>query len=279
MDKYITALEEDAHRIIADTEKMDFSVLEKSGIIVSRLEEAFEGLKSFIAGYQFKDEEEEIRFFKETKPGLFSLLAYHYNVYNTEMRMPEGSIEDKKMFLKRVQDRIKYYFDLNLDFYRYYRSGSTHLDRLYFLRGKPDIRLLLDSFYLERDTGFSTCYDLKVTKILANERLSAYVDSRCLQLEGDAGGTPPYPKVRISWTGKKIELIEQVYGWIESHSFNNGNITIKELVGYVENVFNIDLGEYYDFFREMRKRTGSRTIFLDRLIKLLNDRMDNMDKK
>jgi len=54
---------------------------------------------------------------------------------------------------------------------------------------------------------------------------------------------------------------------------------IKELVNYVENVFNIDLGDFYHVYLEIRGRKGSRTIYLDKLIKHLNGRMDEADKK
>ena len=199
------------------------------------------------------------------------------------MRMQTGSINDQKTYLKLILNRIKYFFDINIDFYQYYRLGSTHLDRVYFLRGKPDIHLLLDSFYFERDAKFSTYYDFKVAKIMANEMLSVYINSKLsetdrLQHQNSANISTLLPKVKITWTGKKAELVEQIYAWVEANSFNNGNVNIKDMVNYVERVFNIDLGDFYHIFLEMRERKGSRTIFLDKLIKLLNQRMGNADK-
>ena len=86
------------------------------------------------------------------------------------MRMPTGSCIDRKIYLEGILGRIKYFFDNNADFYQYYRSGSTHLDKYYFLRGKPDIQLIQDCFYFERDSKFSTSFDFKVSKMIANER-------------------------------------------------------------------------------------------------------------
>jgi len=284
MENYISNLKIRIFQDIQSIEEMEYdNALQKSGLIIPLLEKAFNELKIFITKYSFKDESEEIRFFKEIKPQLFSQLVYHNKVYNIEMRMPTGSSNDQKRYLERIQNRIKYFFDMNLDFYQYYRSGNTHLDHVYFLRGKPDVQLLLDSFYYERDTGFSTCYDFKVAKILANEMLSVYINSKLSELDksplqniSDINIT--LPKVKITWTGKKAELVEQIYAWIEANSFNHGNVNIKELVNYIESVFNIDLGDFYHIFLEMRARKGSRTIYLDKLIKLLNDRMDNTDR-
>jgi RteC protein. len=283
MEKYVSKLKEEILQNIQEIEKMEYNTLQKSGMVIPLMERAFDELKSHIDHYSFKDDAEEIHFFKEIKPQLFSQLVYHNKIYHIEMRMPTGSVDDRIIYLKRIQNRIKYFFDMNLDFYQYYRSGSTHLDRVYFLRGKPDIQLLLDSFYFERDTKFSTCYDFKVTKILANEMLSVYINSKLSELENPQvqnafGNGVAFPKVKISWTGKKAELIEQVYAWIEANSFNHGNINIKELVNYIENVFNIDLGDFYHVFLEMRERKGHRTLYLDKLIKLLNERMNNADR-
>ena len=280
MENYISILKNKILQSIQDINQMEYETFQKSGSIISLLEKAFEELKSFAINYSFKDEAEEIRFFKEIKPQLFSQLIYHNKVYNIEMKMPAGSIDDRRMYLTRIQNRIKYFFDMNQDFYQYYRLGSTHLDHTYFLRGKPDIQLPLDSFYFERDANFSTCYDFKVTKILANEMLSVYINSKLSELEySRLGYNISSSKAKITWTGKKAELVEQIYAWIEASSFNNGNINIKELVNYVENVFNIDLGDFYHVYLEIRGRKGSRTIYLDKLIKHLNGRMDEADKK
>jgi hypothetical protein len=86
------------------------------------------------------------------------------------------------------------------------------------------------------------------------------------------------PKTRMTWTGSKIDLVELIYAWEEIGCFNHGNVNIKELVAYIEVIFNIDLGDYYGTFREMRNRVN-QTAFLDKLIKVLKDRMDEVDRK
>lgn len=281
MENYVSTLEKTILQNILDVKRMNCSMLQKSKLIIPLLEKEFEELKTFTTNYSFKDDLEEIHFFREVKPRLFSLLVYHSKVYCIEMKMPTGSLDDQKTYLKRAQDQIKYFFDMNLDFYEYYRSGSTHLDHFYFLRKKPDIRQIPDILYFERDSSFSTCYDSKVTKIIANDMLATYINSKLSHLEQSQNNSVDensIPKVKVTWTGKKTELVEQIYAWIEAECFNNGKISIKELVEYIETVFNIDLGDYYHVFVEMRERVGSRTLFLDKLIKFLNKRMDDADR-
>jgi hypothetical protein len=86
-----------------------------------------------------------------------------------------------------------------------------------------------------------------------------------------------YSKLKITWTGNKVELVELIYAWEKVGCFNHGNANIKEIVAYIEIVFNIDLGDYYHTFCEMRNRV-SRIAFLDKLIKALNDRMDELER-
>lgn len=241
------------------------------------LEETFDRLRTFVTHYTFRDQSEEINFFKNVKPHIFSWLLYYGQLHAMEARMPVGSRADQRKYLVEALGRIKYFFDMNSEFYCYYRSGSTHLDDYYFLRGKADIQPITDNICFERDVEFSTGYDLKVSTILANEKLTNYINDRLSILS--CREDPPVSKMKLAWTGKKAELVEQVYAWEEAKCFNYGHANIKQLAGYIEEVFNIDLGDFYHAFLEMRERKGSRTLFLDKLIKLLNDRMDETDKK
>ena len=99
-------------------------------------------------------------------------------------------------------------------------------------------------------------------------------------LNSDLIENPPllYPKTRITWTANKIDLVELIYAWEKAGCFNHGDLNIKEIVAYIEFVFNIDLGDYYGTFKEMRNRIN-RTSFLDKLVRVLNDRMDEIERK
>nr|WP_240768654.1 RteC domain-containing protein [Olivibacter sp. XZL3] len=57
----------------------------------------------------------------------------------------------------------------NSDFYRYYRSGRTDHDETYFSLGNINLHDGLNSFVFEIDSLFSTYYDNKVVRIIANE--------------------------------------------------------------------------------------------------------------
>lgn len=105
-------------------------------------------------------------------------MLYFHKIYRIEAQCPTGSNEVIKLYINKELDNLTYFFNRNLDFYQYYRSHSTIYDEHYFLRGNTDIRLYTDSAQLDKDPNFSTGYDYKVAKILANEMLRIYLNKK-----------------------------------------------------------------------------------------------------
>ena len=262
-----------------DRESIGF--IESLCTAINSFENAFTRLKNLVSEYTFGNETEEIHFFKETKPQLFCKLIYYRKIYNIESIRPNGSDHAQINYIERELDSLKIFFDRNIDFYKHYRSGSTHLDKHYFLRGKPDIQMTVDSFYFERDPKFSTACDFKVAKILANELLRIYLNEELLKLKQaqyPQSDLPTFPKTKETWTGSKTDLVELIYALCETESFGFGKITRKRLAGYFESVFNVDLGDVYRTYLEIRER-NNRTRFLDELKEKLIKKMDEDDSK
>ncbi|MBV4358791.1 RteC domain-containing protein [Pinibacter aurantiacus] len=239
-----------------------------------------EQLRLKIAAYTFLNQEEEINFFKEIKPRFCSKLIYYLKVYRIETRRPTGSNDTQLKYLHKELGRLTHFFDNNLDFYQYYRSGATYLDEKYFLRGNQDIFLTLDSFHFDSDFNFSTSHDFKVAKIHAHELLRIYLNAAVEDLERK--DEPPKstftPKQPLQWTAPKAALIELLYALQSAGAFNNGATDVKQVASYLEQVFNIDLGNYYRTLQELRIRKESRTAYLELLIEKLIQRMDQSDE-
>lgn len=253
----------------------------KNGILL--LEDIFRRLKSFVVEeYEFKSTEEEIKFFKEHKPGLFSNLIFYRKVNNLEMNRPTGGRKVQQEYFRKELENINDYFNKNRDFYHYYRSGNTFMDEVFFLRGQnPEVLLNLETFYFERDPLFSTNCDFKVAKILANDMLESYIREELDKLEDKDYGLKSLfqPKEKLTWTGNKADLIELIYALMEAKVFNHGKASLKEVVCYFENVFNIELGTNPSrTFIELCLRK-IQTAFINRLQDLLLKRMEKENKK
>lgn len=176
--------------------------------------------------------------------------------------------------------KLKNFFDENLDFYRYYRTGSTYLDHKYFVRGKQDIRLSLDAHVYELDPKFCTSHDFKISTILANDLLQVHLENELMRLDYQSvGKTSEFvPKDMMRWTGSKVSLIELMYALHQSGSFNNGQTDIKSIAAYFEKIFDIELGNYYRTYLELRIRHNP-TKFLDTLRESLLRKMEDDDEK
>lgn len=122
----------------------------------------FEALKSNFIRYSFKNKEEEIDFFKNIKPRVASKLIYYNEIYNMELSKPSASKKVLKKYYEKELSKLRNFYKTNKEFYKYYKSGSTCLDKKYFLRRKHDIRLTLDSAYFQSGYAFATSHDFKV---------------------------------------------------------------------------------------------------------------------
>ena len=126
---------------------------------------------------------------------------------------------------------ITEFCNANLDFYQYYRSKATYLDRYYFLRGHENYKLCYNCGLLDKDPLFSTCCDHRVAKMLAYDMLEIYLQQRLQDLdrkeviENSRTSLPDNP---FQWTGTKIAAIELGYAIYAAGVLNNGNADIKD---------------------------------------------------
>ena len=255
--------------------------LKEAELSIQVIVNALSQLKKQMGKHKFKTQSEEIKFFKHTKPQFVSKLIFHISVYNIHSRMPKGGEKIVRKYLHHELQNLRRYFDNNLDFYKYYRTGSNYLDHKYFVRGKYDIRLTLDTFYFETDPLFSTSHDYKVAKIIANDLLQVYLEDSITSLERKDTNmvTQDFPKVKLYWTESKTALIELIYALHSHGAFENGRADIKDIAASFEFLFGVELGDYYRTFLELRMRKTGRTKFLHSLINSLTKKMDEAEEK
>ncbi len=259
-----------------------YDIVENSLSMVHRLQTVLNDLKTKLQTYSFPAKEDEITFFKTQKPEILGRLLFFYKIYRIETQCPNGSDDVIRSYINRELDNLTYFFNRNLDFYQYYRSHSTLYDEYYFVRGKSDLRLCTDSAQFDKDPNFSTGYDYKVAKIIANEMLRIYLNKRLVKLETNTqveDNLQKCLKYPFRFTGKKVFLIELGYSLVSSGDINNGNVEIKEMMNFLGTVFQVELGDYYAAYIAMKERKKDRTAYLSRLQDSLVKRMDEDDSK
>lgn len=86
----------------------------------------------------------------------------------------------------------------------------------------------------------------------------------------------------MRWTGNVVELIEMIYGLDELRCVNNGEIGVNVLFAQIGKMFGLELkdSQCYNAYTDMKRRkSSSRTYFLDNMAEGLNRRMKADDEK
>ncbi|MCT1524793.1 RteC domain-containing protein [Sphingobacterium hotanense] len=277
MDKFYNETYLKLETEIQELEIENDNPVQRTEAIIYRIVECLSEIKDYVLKRGFTNVDEEIRFFKYQKPVIVSKLIYYNAIYKIETRKPYGAKRIRK-YLKKELKKLKRFFDNNIDFYKYYRSNNSFLDEKMFVRGKHDIKLWLDTYYFQSDQSFSTSHDYKVAKIMANDLIQVYLEDQlyCTYKRMFIKRTAISG---LNWTGSKAALTELIYSLYYQSVLDNGNTDIRLIAEYFENAFNIDLGNFYHTYLEIRNRKRNRTKFLDALRDNLIKKMDEQEEK
>lgn len=272
----IDKLEEDLE--VLKTEVNDVLTYSEKGMRISK--KYLSKIRKLVINNGFKNEEDECYFFKKVKPHAVSKLIYYVKLFNIESRRPRSSRKSQKQFLQAEIDKLQNYFNENLEFYHYYRRGSTNLDQHFFLRRKANLRLHPDTIHFVTDAEFSTSHDGSVATIMAYDLLIVYLQKQVEELKykqkfKNSETKKKIPKV--SWTRNKVDLIELIYALHTTRAINSGNASINEIADLFERVFQIELGDYYRTYLELRSRKTNQLKFLDHLKASLAQRIYEAD--
>jgi len=107
-------------------EQLNFADLEindpikRSENAIDMIVNSIEKLKDVFEKEKNKSQENEIDFFKNIKPKFTSKLIYYNAIYKIETKKSYVRERILKKYLNNKLEKLKRYFDSNLDFYRYY---------------------------------------------------------------------------------------------------------------------------------------------------------------
>ncbi len=232
-------------------------------------------LNTAVLKHSFHSAEEEIKFFKEIKPAFLANIIFHLNCLQIESGRSKADEATLVKYFSRYIKLINQYNRENKEFHTYYRSGATHLDNKYFKRGRKDPKILIDSYVFNFDEKLSSSHEFKVAKLIAYERLVQYISNEInkirntgiKQLTNKSGSS-------LTWSGSKVALVELIYALYASQSLNGGKIEIQDLANFFQQSFNIDLGDFYRKYLEIKARKYNPTKFLDTLRDSLVKKME-----
>ncbi len=240
-------------------------------------------LREIVNTHVFETKAKEIYFFKCQKPKIYSKFIYYSKLFKIICRKPVSTQEIQKRFFYEHLEAIEKYTNDNFEFYQYHKRGLTFLDDKFYTRENAEIPPNMDNLHFLIDKSFSTMQDYTLSTLLANEMLTEYIKTELEKLEqSDSIIVSKQDENLINnaqWTGSKTALIELIYAVHSCKVVNYGEIDIKKLVDVFEKALNIDLGDFYRTFLEIRNRKIDKTKFIDTLKQSLLNRMDDADAK
>lgn len=83
---------------------------------------------------------------------------------------------------------------------------------------------------------------------------------------------------KLIWTSSNRDLVELIYALHFSKSFNNGDITIKDIVEQFEQFFGVEIKNFSHSFLRIRERSKERTVFVSKLLNTLESKIKEKDQ-
>src|SRR5690606_14922087 len=157
LDRIIFEIHAKEDKILSENK----SIIDEANEMTLYLQDLLFSVKEQIVENGFKNDNEEINFFRAIKPKILGKLIYYNKIFRIETACP---VSNGKMYYSYYSMQLanlkKEYMEhiCNSDFYRYYRSGRTDRDHIYFKRGHINYHDGLNSIVFEMDPEFSTFY-------------------------------------------------------------------------------------------------------------------------
>lgn len=273
MEKYTEELYTDMLAQVQRIALTQDSELQKAEQAFHIVETTMMRLREYTVGYTFREEHDEIRFFKEIKPRFHCELVYFAELIHIETHKPYGSKELVISFYRQVLQRLQIYFERQQIHYLYYRARRTAEDKLLFLRDTACIPLFHDDC-MDLDRQFSTVGGSYFAKFMGFEKMVNHLLHQIERLENGEAMPQPQRNHHTVWTDSKAALVELAYALYARGSLNHGQADIKDIVSDLEYLFHVHLGNFYRTYMDISIRKKSRTPFIDSMKESLERKMD-----
>jgi hypothetical protein len=278
MDGAFSKLELLLDKELQKIEKTTTNPIERYEKMIRASVSNYADLKQKLKEHQFTDSSREIHFFKNVHPKAISKIHFYTALAKYFCHMSSfTTIKEKKCHCKKTLKSISDYNAHYQYIVTYYKSGKSDFDEKYFLRKNSDYPVALEDCLSLMDKDTSTGYDLILARYLAYSKLSEFLLSEIKRFERDDKNTPlGEGGVFFEWTGFKIELVELMYALQAVGSVNNNQISITEIATAFQKIFQVELGDYFHTFSEIKNRKNP-ALFLDNLRKALLRKIDEKD--
>jgi hypothetical protein len=235
--------------------------------------EAIEKMEGFfIMRNEFNDDPDGlINFNRNLAPPFYAKFVFFSKVWAFECLKANTDSEEYEELYKHELTGIKRFFQQHSEFRRYYLSGATGHDALFF-QNFIHIPIYLDELVV----GISPTVNkgcLLVAYIQAFKEYSSYLRTPVQKEQTELSIDPV-----LYWTGKQSDLVELAIS-LEGY-INKGNklATQREIIQAFSNLFHVDLSNSAVLDHKRRNRLHDEPGFLEGLAEKSNKRKNELSE-
>ncbi len=268
MIKYTTAFNKLKNKLNQVNPKQS-DLLQRTEKSILLVKDATSELEFLIRENGFRSPEDEIHFFRHIKPEINSLSIAFSIIQFVETQRPTSSKEGLEKLVHQKLEFVRQHYVDYPEFISYYNSASTIKDEIFFLRTNVTKGNMFSQPF---DANYSTGYDLIAAYALAYKFLVTHFEQcPCRNLIEE-------PDPKMQWTKQKVAFGELLYALKNIKAINNGNTELSVMSRSLGKLLNIEIGDPYKTFNEIRSRKEDRLRFLKQMILELESKMDELDE-
>lgn len=239
-------------------------------------------LRKIIRKKKFDKQQDEIHFFKNIKPQVCGKLKYYKLRLEYLVEMPFVSLKKQKDFIQNRLKQLEIKKDKFPTFYSYIKRGEDSYDDKYFIRNTKHPELYLYSDVADYDPEFSTSHDHLACEVVFYNLTIEFFKNELYRIQNNQLEFVDNPSVetnfhKLNWSASKTDLVELIYALKVSGAINGGDAQIKELTTVFGELFNVDLGNYYKTFIDIKNRTKEPAKFLNKLSTNITNKIELED--
>ncbi len=229
-------------------------------------------IKQFIRGYRFKDQDEEIKYYKELTPFFLSNRLYYSAVYDMEVEKARLRQTPFCFLLEAELAQIDRYYEKYRWLYEYRIKNEKISDSVLFTRNAILNEALDESCF--------TTYSYELAKIMSYERYRQYIEQELYKQKHPPGTSPEEKKPFGKWVASKsavVELMECIQ-LSEAIEIDGHKASLAELVEQVEGLLDVDLKDFNNLDYANRSRKKDLTPFMNSMMEKYKDRAIRLNK-
>jgi hypothetical protein len=236
-------------------------------------------MSKLVIDSSFKNDDEEIHFFKNIITYPLSQLIYFSKIRTLEIEFPKVNFVEQKKYIKKKMNRVNKFYIYNVDFIQYIVEGKSHFDSLYFTRSENNSLNFSNTKSCFRNPEFSTSHDLLLAQFKAYNLYYIYLKKRIDGLKAlqNNQSFESNDSFNFKWTKSNVDLTELIYALYFSKAINDGRVQINEIAAFFEKHFNLNLGDFYRTFSAIKNRKKNKIIFLEQLKSDFKNSLEDFD--